>query len=188
MTCIATIVDNGNVWMACDQQVSGSYKAINPGLKVFTSGDFIIGVSGMARIANLLRHSLEPPRRHPDVDLGKFMATEFVNAMRICLHQGGQLENDKGIESAWQSVLVGVDGRVFDVGPNFSCLPVSTPYMAAGSGMHFAFGSLWATATLDGWTPQRRLENAIQAAIAMDIGCGGVAEVACLRAKTREAA
>ncbi len=188
MTCIATIVEDGDIWMACDQQVGGSYKAINPGLKVFTNGDFIIVVSGMARIANLLRHAFEPPRRHPDVDLAKHMATDFVNAMRMCLHQGGQLENDKGVESAWQSVLVGVDGQVFEVGSDFSCLPVSIAYTAAGSGMHFALGSLWATATLDGWTPQRRLENAIQAAIAMDLGCGGQSEVACLRAKRREAA
>jgi len=132
MTCIATIVDDGDVWMACDQQVGGSYKAINPGLKVFTNGDFIIGLSGLARIANLLPNALEPPRRHPDVDLQKFMATKFVNALRMCLHQGGQLENDKGVESAWQSVLVGVDGQVFEVGSDFSCLPVSTAYTAAG--------------------------------------------------------
>lgn len=82
MTVIASIIDNGTIWMASDQQSSGWVKLIHESFKVFRNGDFLIGVSGSVRISNLLRHSFEPPKRHPDVDAEKFMATEFVNTMR----------------------------------------------------------------------------------------------------------
>jgi hypothetical protein len=77
--------------MASDQQSSTHVKFLQESHKVFRNGDFLIGVSGLVRINNLLRHSFEPPKRHPDVDFAKFMATDFVNAMRLCLQNGGQL-------------------------------------------------------------------------------------------------
>jgi ATP-dependent protease HslVU (ClpYQ) peptidase subunit len=176
MTVIASIVENGNIWMASDQQSSGFVKFIQESHKVFRNGDFLIGVSGTVRITNLLRHSFEPPKRHPDVDIDKFMATEFVNAMRLCLQNGGQLENSKGVESAWHSIVVGHHGKIFIVDCDFAVVKSNAPWMATGSGGTVALGSLWATSTLD-WTPEQRLENAVQAAIAMDVYCGGRPEI-----------
>lgn len=182
MTVIASIIDNGTIWMASDQQSSGWAKLIHECFKVFRNGDFLIGVSGNVRIINLLRHSFEPPKRHPDVDIEKFMATEFVNAMRLCLQNGGQLENSKGVESAWQEIIVGHQGKIFIVASDFSVVPLKAPWMATGSGDAVALGSLWATSTLE-WTPEQRLENAVQAAIAMDVYCGGRPEIMCLPGK-----
>lgn len=186
MTVIASIIENGDIWMASDQQSSGHTKMIHESLKVFRNGDFLIGVAGMVRISNLLRHSFEPPKRHPDTDLTKFMVTDFVNAMRQCLHQGGQLETDKGVESAWQQIVVGYQGSIFIVGAGFEVVTSNVPWMATGTGSEVALGSLWATSTL-GWTPEQRLDNAVQAAIAMDVYCGGRPEIMCLRGK-KEAA
>jgi hypothetical protein len=100
MTVIAALVEGGDIWMASDQQSSSHVKMIHDSLKVFRNGDFLIGVSGIVRISNLLRQSFEPPKRHPDTDIAKFMATDFLNAMRLCLQNGGQLENTKGVETA----------------------------------------------------------------------------------------
>lgn len=186
MTVIASIVADGTIWMASDQQSSGHVKLIHESLKVFRNGEFLIGVAGIVRIANLLRHSFEPPKRHPDTDIEKFMATDFVNAMRLCLQSGGQLENTKGVESAWHSIVIGYQGRIFIVDCDFAVVTSNVPWMATGSGSEVALGSLWATSTLE-WTPERRLENAVQAAIAMDVYCGGRPEIMCLPGK-KEAA
>lgn len=134
MTVIASIIDNGIIWMASHQQSTSHIRLIQESNKVFRNGDFLIGVAGMTRVSDLLRHSFEPPKRHPDTDLTKFMVTDFVNAMRVCLQNGGQLENSKGVESAWHSIVVGYQGHIFIIDGAFAVVRSNVPWMATGSG------------------------------------------------------
>ena len=57
--------------------------------KVFRNGDFLMGFTTSFRMGQLLRYKLNPPRRHPDDRVAKYMVVDFIDAVRECLKAGG---------------------------------------------------------------------------------------------------
>ena len=160
MTCIVGVENNGRVVIGGDSAgVAGWSVTVRADTKVFRNGTYIMGFCGSFRMGQLLRYSLIPPV--PQTwDLDRFMATDFVAAVRDCLRDGGYARNDSGNESGGQ-FLVGIQGRLYRIEADFQMGRSVDDYQAVGAGEDFARGSLHTSAEL---APGDRVTRALAAA------------------------
>lgn len=173
MTAIAGIVHDGRVHLAGDSAVTSGWDlALRPDGKVFSHGPYAFGVSGSLRAAQLLQYAFVPPEPAEGVDLARFLATEFVDAARTCLKDGGHAKKDLEQEGSSVTVLIGVHGRLFRLCGDYSIGEGSQPFAAVGCGEDFVLGALHATANL-GWQPKQRLRTALKAAEWFSAGVRG---------------
>lgn len=153
--------------------------------KVFRSGEFVMGGAGSRRLAELMRFAFKPPAIKGK-DLDAYMVTDFTRAARKALREHAYLCTDNGREKTdsedGDALLVGVRGRLYYVGPDFSASAVSDGMFAVGCGMDFALGALYATPTL---APEKRLQLALEAAERYSDGVAGPFHVVSTGAKNR---
>jgi len=152
MTCIVgAIDDDGTVWMAGDSAgVSGTTLRVRMDEKVFvrrvTGGGtlaMVFGFTSSFRMGQLLRYSFQVPEKRPrqDWQIHEWMCTEFVDAVRKVLSDGGwMLKKD---ERTWGGTfLVGIKGRLFEIDSDFQVGEARTPFAAVGCGDDYALGAM----------------------------------------------
>jgi hypothetical protein len=164
VTAVVGLVHDGDVYMGADSAGSStSYIALRSDPKVFITGSYLIGYTTSFRMGQLLKYSFEAPKP-PDTsdDLMRFMATEFIDAIRSCFKSGGWSEIEKNRETGG-SFLVGVSGRLFEVEGDYQLSEETQGYAACGSGALVALGSMHTTAYTS-FGPYKRIELALKAA------------------------
>lgn len=181
MTCIVGLVDNGNVWMGADSAGTNGWldQTIRQDLKLFRNDDFLIGGCGSFRLLQLLHYKLHPPKRHPDTDVMKYMVTEFVEAVRTCLKEGGFTRVKDNNEEIDGSFLVGYDGRLFEIECDLQVGESMDGYNGIGSGGRIALGSLYVSQG----TPEERIRKALETAEHFNAGVRGPFHIECLEGK-----
>lgn len=149
MTCIIGLKHKGNIYMGGDSAgVAGYRKEIRADEKVFVNGKFIFGFTSSFRMGQLLRYALVPPEKSPDMDVYKFMVTDFVNAVRNCLKDGGYATKKDEAEVAG-TFLVGYEGHLFKIDSDYQVGESREDFAAAGCGEEFALGAMAALETKD---------------------------------------
>lgn len=138
--------------------------------KVFCNGPYAMGFTSSFRMGQLLRYRLEAPiPSHDDLDdMDRFMATTFIDAVRRVLRDGGFAKVAEGQEEGGQ-FLVGIAGRLYDIGEAYDIGRNSCGYNAVGGGADLAFGSLHTTAMFD-ISPKDRIEYSLNAAAEFNTG------------------
>ena len=171
MTCIAAVVHNNMVYMGADSAgVAGFSLVVREDQKVFTNGEFIIGFTSSFRMGQLLRYAFKPPEYRADKkELHEYMVTDFIDAVRTCLKDGGYAQIDKGEETGG-CFLVGVRGRLFEIEPDFQVGELACHYDAVGCGYHLALGALTVTQEME---PHKRIRLALEAAEQFSAGVRG---------------
>lgn len=179
MTCIVAIKDKGKIYFGADSYLSDSdtdiaYPIKSP--KVFKNGPFIFAYCGSVRAGKVFQYDLELP--NPDLDnLDKYMNREFITALMDCAERnklvidiskdsnGNETENDVA------DLIVGIGGRLFEIQAHVQAVEHYENYVALGSGLKFALGSLYTTEGLD-VEPKERLKLALESAAkyAMSVG------------------
>jgi ATP-dependent protease HslVU (ClpYQ) peptidase subunit len=160
VTCIVGVEHEGKVVMGADSAgVAGLAITIRADTKIFQNGEFLMGFTSSFRMGQLLRYSLVPPVPH-DWDLDRFMATEFVTAVRDCLRDGGFVRNDSGVETGGV-FLCALRGRLYRIDSDFQIGRSVDNYEAVGCGEEYALGSLFGSGEL---TPTERVTLALEAA------------------------
>src|SRR5690606_30406671 len=127
---------------------------------VFKNGPFIMGFTSSFRMGQLLQYSFNPPKRHPDTDIDKFMVVNFIDAVRSCFKAGGYAEKNNEVETGG-TFLVGYEGRLFKIESDYQVGETITNYDACGCGEDAALGSLGST---EGKKPLDRLQIALEMA------------------------
>lgn len=174
MTCIVGLVHGGVVYLAGDsaEQTDNERWECEP--KVWRSGDFIMGMTAeTSRAGNIARYAFTPPLIGPDKDLMEYMVTQFVDALRGALKDGGHTKVDNGREEHGLQLLVGVRGRLFSVWSD--CTVTETrnrPFQAIGCGSPYALGYMAAMAPNDP-NPAEFIKRAIKVAAAFAPSVGG---------------
>lgn len=167
MTCIAALVERGKVYMAADSAGSDSNGVLNiraDGKMFAVSDDMLIGVCGSFRVRDLIRYKLPALRYDPKQcpDIAQFIVTDFVDALRQTLRDGGACVTSDGLDSFQSDILVAYRGKLFEVSNDFQVAEQIAPYHAIGSGCDIAQGSLFSTQGLK-LSPKKRLERALTA-------------------------
>ena len=161
MTCIAGLIDKGNVYMGADSAAVGGLNLIvRADQKVFVRDDFIMGFTTSYRMGQLLRYKLQVSPRPERIDVFEYMVTSFVEAVRKCLKDGGFAEKKDEKESGG-AFLVGYAGRLFCVEGDYQVEEHVLPYHAVGCGTEIALGALFANGHLK---PEERVRQALEAA------------------------
>lgn len=172
MTCIAAIAEEGRVWIGADSAgVSGWSLTIQRNPKVFRNGQFLFGFTDSFRMGQLLAYALVPPERSADVTIERFMATTFVDAVRVTLKEGGYARKEHDAETAG-TFLVGYQGRLFRVCSDYQVGESACGFDACGCSEDVARGSLFTSRGLVA-SPEDRLRLALGAAESFSAGVRG---------------
>jgi hypothetical protein len=171
MTCIVGLIDDdGRVYIGGDSAGVGGYSlTIRKDRKVFHNGGYLFGATTSFRMLQLLRFAFTPPVYDSTVDLERFMATTFIDAVRECLKSGGYAQKNNEQESAGH-FLVGIAGHLFTIDADYQVGESLDGYDAVGCGEDVALGVLYATPTLK---PLIRLELALAGAERHSAGVRG---------------
>lgn len=189
MTCIVGMVEDNAVWMAADSCGSDGHRyAIREKSKLFEIGHdrhrLLVGVTGSFLMADYLRFRADiAPRNERSQDLDRWIRTTFVDAVRAAADAAGELKNENGIKEIAGWILVGTEGRLFEVHQNLQVLEAQYWGSAIGSGMDVAHGSLWTTRSVRD-DAHARLVLALEAAEAVIATVRGPFEVKQLRGAT----
>uniref|UniRef100_UPI003F49A2CE hypothetical protein n=1 Tax=Streptosporangium sp. CA-235898 TaxID=3240073 RepID=UPI003F49A2CE len=172
MTVIAGLVHDGRVYMGGDSAGCAGWElTVRRDPKVFEVGPYLIGFTTSFRMGQLLRFSFTPPTLPYDLDhdgLTKLMVTEFIDGIRATFKDGGYARKDSEQESGGK-FLVGVRGRLFEIGPDYQVGEPADSYAAVGCGAQVALGALHAMNTMDTMDdnsirPMDRIHHALYAA------------------------
>lgn len=170
MTCIAAVAHDGNVWMGADSAgVAGFSLAVRRDPKIYRVGDFLFGFTSSFRMGQLLGYRFSPPQHHSDVCVERYMSTEFVDALRSALKDGGYARTENGEEAAGE-FLVAYRGRIFRVCSDYQVGENLEPFAAVGCGADLALGALYAAREK---SPCDRVTLALEAAAAFSAGVRG---------------
>lgn len=158
MTCIIGLAHEGKVYLAGDSAgVAGYDLQISKTPKVFVNGPFLIGYTASFRMGQLLEHAFAPPKRHPDMDVMRFMVTDFVDTVRNCFKNGGFAWRQNEAEKAG-FFLVAYEGRLFEIQEDYQVFESRTGIAAVGYGNQVALGAMYA---LHDKPPEERVTAAL---------------------------
>lgn len=170
MTAIAGFVHEGKVWIGGDSAGSGGWDiTVRADQKVFRNGEFLFGFTSSFRMGQLLRYSFDPPPQKEGQDIYAFMVTDFINAVRTCLKDGGFAGKEKEAESGG-TFLVGYRSRLFCVQDDYQVAENLDGYDGCGCARDIVRGALFATS---GREPTERMTLVLQAAERHSAGVRG---------------
>lgn len=171
MTCIVGLVHEDGVIIGGDTAGSAGYSRTHRAdTKVFRNGPYVMGFTTSYRMGQLLRYRLQAPVA-ATWDLDRFMATDFVDAVRACLEAHGWMGKYENRDEGG-SFLVAFDTSLYRVDSDFQIQRSADPYDAVGSGHDIAKGAMHATAGLN-LLPSERVLAALAAAEHHNAGVGG---------------
>lgn len=162
MTCIVGIETDSGVTIGGDSLGASHYTQFHRAdPKVFINGSYLIGYTTSFRMGQLLRYAdLPKPLERIGEQLDRFIATDFVDAVRQALKTGGFAQKESDREKGGQ-FLVGVNGRLYDVDSDYQIGWNTDRYSAAGCGRDMALGALHAARRA---SPLQRVRRALEAA------------------------
>ena len=121
MTCIVALEDQGTVYMGADSAaIDGDMVSIRVTPKIFKIGKFLIGYCNSFRYGQIIEHHFKPPAQQ-EKNVMKYMVTKFVPELRQTLETWGYEEKDS-------SIIIGYDGRIFYIEPDWHVGHDSTKY------------------------------------------------------------
>jgi len=163
MTCIVGLLSGGDVFIGGDSAgVAGLNIAERKDEKVFKNGEFVFGFTSSFRMGQLLRYAFTPPPYYTDVNLYKYMVTDFVDGVRKCLKEGGYAIKNKE-EELGGTFLVGFRGHLFMIEDNYQVAEHLYPYFSVGCGESYAKGCLYAICDNE-ILPEEKITIALEAA------------------------
>lgn len=162
MTCIVAVETPAGVWMGGDRAVSGTWTSqVKATPKVWTNGPLLIGTCGSVRLPQILRYGMTPPLDALTWDVDRWVAIDFVRAVRAAFAEHGFDRVRDGIASGGLFLLA-VRGRLYEIQSDYSFIRHDHGEHAIGSGEDHAFGSLHSTREWD--DPRVRITAALEAA------------------------
>lgn len=170
MTCIVGITDGKTVTIGGDSATANDdYIDVSIVPKVWEQDGWAYGFTSSWRMGQLLRWAFCPPPM-TEGPIERYMVVDFVNALRMCLADGGWLKKENEVERGG-AFLVGHAGRLFRIDSDFQVAEVAAGVDAVGCGDFFALGALHA---LGPKVPAKdRALKALEAAAAYSTGVRG---------------
>ncbi len=173
MTCIAGLVDNGDVYIGADSAgVNDRFDlTVRADEKVFRNGEFLFGFTSSFRMGQLLRHQLSPPAHPSGMSVDRYMVHELVDAIRECLKAGGYQRTKEGVDTGG-TFIVAYRGRLFTVENDYQVACQVEPFCAVGCGYAYARGVLYELRNAK-MPPRTKILHALNAAEHFSAGVRG---------------
>lgn len=169
MTAIVGFAARGKVWIGGDSAgVAGLDLVVRADPKVFRVGEFLIGFTSSFRMGQLLRFKFAPPAHAAGVDDYRYLCTDWIDAVRACLRDGGYAKNESGEEHGGV-FLFGYRGKLYQVCGDFQVGEPADGLASCGCGEAYAIGAL-AVAT---GSPAAKVRKALEVAARFSAGVRG---------------
>lgn len=180
MTCIVGLETPTGVIIGGDSAgVAGWDLDVRADTKVFTRGPYAFGFTSSFRMGQLLRYALSdvldgdaPSSLLTDDCVDRWMATEFVDAVRALLKAGGYAKRENEVEEGG-TFLVGVAGRLYEVHSDYQVARSTAGFSACGCGAQIALGAMYVSARVGKLKAPRRVYMALEAAERFSAGVRG---------------
>ena len=196
MTTVTALQGKGWAAIACDSRVTleaRPWMLPKETCKVVKNGPYLIGVTGYLRCIPLIEYSFSPTI--PDAflsvkELDRFMTTVFIPELRDFLKETSL--NMKEEEDIFvPSILVLVNGVVYDIDSIFTWSRDPSCIYAEGSGEDYARGSLFSlingnVADLEIADAKRIMKEAITNTAKLDLHTGGPVHTFVQLSKTKK--
>jgi ATP-dependent protease HslVU (ClpYQ) peptidase subunit len=142
MTCIAVVRHENNIYMAGDRGASTEDSILElKAPKVFKIGPYLFGYAGTMD-GERIRHNFKPPTPKQNVNLDKFMYTDFLVALRN-FYENWWVDISKDSDFG---MIICIKGRIFEHNAvDMSLTEYQQPFLCMGSGSAYAYGSLYST-------------------------------------------
>jgi len=170
MTAIAGVVKDGTVYMGADGIAvddSGVQHSRADSKLCILHGGFLIGGAGSPRMFQLVEYVLDLPLIKEGVDF-QWMVRCFIPPLRKLMKSHLAEDEDGDLNGG---LLVGVEGRLYEVQADYQVAEHEQDYWAIGNGREVCLGSLASTANYT--EPERRIQVAIGAAAEHLVTVGG---------------
>lgn len=169
MTCIIGIKENGKVWLGSDKLCSSGngFKFLSKDLKqeyIYWNDkkEFLIGLAGNPRIANLLfcnnKISGKPLTDDPLKNIVNYLIPELQNILK---NNECYMKYDDGSQKTDSWLIIGYKGGFFIVDPQFFVYEPIDNFCSIGSGSKIALGCLEILDELD-YTPEQKIETTMK--------------------------
>jgi ATP-dependent protease HslVU (ClpYQ) peptidase subunit len=121
-------------------------------VKIAKRGQYLIAAAGDFRVLQFVHHIWEPPTPTQDdlKDTFHFMISSVMPSLRDDFKENGfdtQDKDDKGERSLSFSLLLCLNGTIFDIDEDLTVTLSDTNFYGIGSGGDYALGALHAGAT-----------------------------------------
>lgn len=118
-------------------------------VKVVANGNYLVGVAGDVRALQVVLHTWKPPVLlvKEKNDLFKFMVNKVAPSLKQLLTDAGLLDSKSAEKEFEISVIIGLNGNLFEIDSDFAVSRNSDGYYAIGTGGDYALGALYAGAT-----------------------------------------
>lgn len=175
MTCIVAVAHDGKVVMGGDSAAVDSNWDLGLGAesKVWQQGPVLFGACGSFRVSQVIRWRMHLPTPDPDDEPLAYIVGPLVDAIRQSLAEAGALttwQEDSTEELTDSGLLLGYNGRVFEVFADFGIGELVNGYGTVGCASPIALGAL---AVTEGMKPRQRVQAALEAAERHSAGVRG---------------
>lgn len=142
MTCIAAWVSSdGKVTVGADSAITkDSTQMISKVPKIFISDNMIIGIAGNTSQDQLVRYRVVIPRIQ-NTDTAMRDLLEFALNIKEKVTELKAVSNDAPVTSDIE-LLVGFEGNIYLISPDFAVICSANRYEAIGSGSSYAMGAM----------------------------------------------
>lgn len=170
MTVIVAIETPDCVWLGADRLASNGHTGEPVEMpKIFEREGVWFGICGSFRMGQILQYSLELPLGSLTDDVDRWVATDFITALReafVAAHWGKETDG----RAAGGNFLMIVKRRVYEIQGEYSFIRNLSGEYAIGSGEDYAKGSLHATR---GQETDWRVREALDAASEFVVSVAG---------------
>ncbi len=117
-----------------------AYTILKGQKKIFKVHDMLIGISGNARVGQILNHDFHYPEDDQE-DPYLYLIKKFIPSLKKRM-QDEKMEDENGKTDT--DLLIGYKNRLFCMGINYSVIEPADDYDAIGCGRYDARGALFA--------------------------------------------
>jgi ATP-dependent protease HslVU (ClpYQ) peptidase subunit len=148
--------------------------------KVVKNGPYLLGAAGDVRAINILAYAFTPPKPGPitGIRLDRFVTSKFVPALRECFEDHGYAAKETKEQAQHGStVLVIINGSIYEIGEDYAWVRDTTGIYSFGSGGDYALGAMYASAgerisDMNSLDTQRLIRDSLHIAARLDPGSG----------------
>jgi len=168
-SCAVSIKHKGKVYigvdsLATDYEYNFCFEIKED--KVFINDNFLIAFCGNPRIGQILKPNIWIPETDDIYVLAESIREQIKE-------RGALIHSDRLLEGMEATLLVGHNGRLFEIGGSFQVTEPVVSYHAIGSGGQYALGALHAIKSNKKLTPKERIVRALEAASFFSPSVGG---------------
>lgn len=169
MTVIVALKSAGKIIMGADSAgVAGYSLVVRADRKIYRVGEMLIGFTTSFRMGQLLGYKLKLPDHDPRTSVEKYMTTDFIDAVRQCLKDGGYATKDKEAEQGG-TFIAAYRGGIYSIEGDYQVGIPDSNFWAVGCGFDLALGAFSATAAM-AVEPKERVMLALHAAAQFSAG------------------